>query len=133
MLKIYSDAAVSQKEQLAGGGLVVTGNGLYEQLTFPLPETTDNHLAELQAFSLALDWVIENKHTEEYLILHTDSQLVADSIKKERIKHSDYQPIFASILDSLKALSLYEVNWIPEKENRGADNLAKQSLAKQRK
>lgn len=118
---------------MAGAGLVVTGEGIYEQLSFPLPQTTDNHLAELQVFSLALNWVIENKHTEQYLLFYTDSQLVSQSIKKERIKNTDYQPIFASILDSLRALHLYEVIWIPEKENRGADNLAKQSLAKQRK
>lgn len=133
MLKIYSDAAVSPIDQLAGAGLVITGEGLYEQLSYPLPKTKDNHLAELQAFLIALEWVVENEHTDTYLLFYTDSQLIAQSVKKSRIKNKDYKSIFASILDSLQALYLYEVKWIPDKENKGADNLAKQALAKQRK
>lgn len=133
MLKIYSDAAVSPIDQLAGAGLVITGQDLYEQLSYPLPKTKDNHLAELQAFLIALEWVAENDHTDTYLLFYTDSQLIAQSVKKGRIKNKDYKSIFASILDSLQALYLYEVKWIPDKENKGADNLAKQALAKQRK
>lgn len=133
MLKIYSDAAVSPIDQLAGAGLVITGQDLYEQLSYPLPKTKDNHLAELQAFLIALEWVVENEHTDTYLLFYTDSQLIAQSVKKGRIKNKDYKSIFASILDSLQALYLYEVKWIPDKENKGADNLAKQALAKQRK
>lgn len=133
MLKIYSDAAVSPIDQLAGAGLVITGQDLYEQLSYPLPKTKDNHLAELQAFLIALEWVVENEHTDTYLLFYTDSQLIAQSVKKSRIKNKDYKSIFASILDSLQALYLYEVKWIPDKENKGADNLAKQALAKQRK
>lgn len=133
MLKLYTDAAVSPRDHFAGAGLVITGDDLYEQLSYPLPETTDNHLAELQAFLKALEWVAEHNYTNEYLLFHTDSQLVTESIKKGRIKKTDYKPVFKTILESLHALHLYEVIWIPEKENRGADNLAKQALAKQRK
>ncbi|MER2063957.1 MAG: ribonuclease HI family protein [Alkalibacterium sp.] len=133
MLRIYSDAAVSPKDQLAGAGLVVVGDGLYEQLVLPLSSTEDNHLAELQAFYHAVKWPLDNDRAAEWTVFHTDSQLVAQAIKKNHIKNSTYTDIFQAITQSLEKLSFYEVKWIPEKENKGADNLAKQALAKQRK
>jgi len=133
MLKIYSDAAVSPNEKIAGAGLVIVGDNLYEQLAIPLSSMEDNHLAELLAFSHAVNWPIEQHRTDEWTIFHTDSQLVAEAIKKNHIKNSLYAEVFQSIMTSLAHLSLYEVKWIPEKDNKGADNLAKQALAKQRK
>lgn len=133
MLRIYSDAAVSPKDQLAGAGLVIVGEELYEQLSLPLPSTEDNHLAELQAFYQAVNWPIDNDRSKEWTVFHTDSQLVASAIRKNHMKNSSYKEIFDAIITSLENLSFYEVKWIPEKDNRGADNLAKQALAKQRK
>lgn len=133
MLKIYSDGAVSQKEKLAGIGLLIAGDGLHEQLNFPLTDTLDNHLAELQAFYQAVKWVVDNDRLNEWTIFHTDSQLVAQSLKKQYIKNSDYQPVFKDIQFLLGKLNLYEVTWIPEKSNKGADNLAKQAIASQMK
>ncbi|GEK89754.1 ribonuclease HI [Alkalibacterium putridalgicola] len=133
MLRIYSDAAVSPKEHLAGAGLVIVGEGVYEQLSIPLSSTEDNHLAELMAFHHAVNWPIEQDRLKEWTIFHTDSQLVAQAIRKNHMKSSTYKEIFDEIIASLEKLSFYEVKWIPEKENKGADNLAKQALAKQRK
>ncbi|SFC64228.1 ribonuclease HI [Alkalibacterium subtropicum] len=133
MLRIYSDAAVSPKDQLAGAGLVVVGENLHEQLSLPLSSTDDNHLAELEAFYKAVSWPNENGRLEEWTIFHTDSQLVANAIRKNHIKNNKYTDAFQSIVLSLEKLAFYEVKWIPEKENKGADNLAKQALAKQRK
>ncbi|MCC5889264.1 MAG: ribonuclease HI family protein [Alkalibacterium sp.] len=131
MLKIYSDGAVSQQQKLAGMGLLIVGDGLHEQLAFPLPDTLDNHLAELHAFHEAVKWVVEHDRVNEWTIFHTDSQLVAQSVNKQYIKNEDYQPIFEKICFLLKQLTLYDVVWIPEKNNRGADNLAKQAIRAQ--
>jgi len=133
MLRIYSDAAVSPKDQLAGAGLVIVGEGIYEQLSLPLSSTEDNHLAELMAFWHAVNWPIEQGRLEEWTVFHTDSQLVAQAVLKNHMKNSTYKDVFDNITVCLEKLSFYEVKWIPEKENKGADNLAKQALAKQRK
>lgn len=133
MLKLYSDAAVSTKDQLAGAGVIVVGDGLHEQLSYPLPQAIDNHLAELHAFLLAIKWVLSNQKANQYIQFYTDSQLVAQSLQKAFIKKSAYKPVFKEILNHLTLLTLYDVTWVPEKENKGADNLAKQALAKQRK
>ncbi|MCC5895493.1 MAG: ribonuclease HI family protein [Alkalibacterium sp.] len=131
MLKIYSDAAVSQKNTCAGAGIVITGEDLYEQLSIPLPVILDNHLAELHAFYLAVNWTIQHQRTSEWTTFFTDSQLVAQAVNKHHIKKSDYMEIFDKILQLLEQLDFYEVRWIPEKNNKGADNLAKQAIAKQ--
>lgn len=133
MLRLYSDGAVSQKEKLAGIGLLIVGDGLHEQLSFPLTGTLDNHLAELHAFYQAVKWVVDNKRLNEWTIFHTDSQLVAQSLKKAYIKNPAYQPVFKDIQTLLDELSFYDVTWVPEKNNKGADNLAKQAIASQLK
>lgn len=133
MLKLYSDAAVSQKNQLAGAGLVVAGDNLHEQLNVPLDDCLDNHLAELKAFYLAVKWVHDHDRTQEWAVFHTDSQLVAQSIRKNHMKNPTYVEIFNDIQHLLSQLSFYEVKWIPEKLNKGADNLAKQAIARQLK
>ncbi len=117
MLRIYSDAAVSPKDHLAGAGLVIVGENLYEQLAVPLASTDDNHLAELEAFLHAVKWPISQNRTGEWTVFHTDSQLVADSIKKKHIKNSRYTQPFQAIMDALAQHSFYEVKWIPEKES----------------
>src|SRR5690554_5203890 len=119
MLKIYSDAAVSPKDHLAGAGLVIVGENVYEQLAVPLASTDDNHLAELGAFYHAVKWPISQDRTNEWSVFHTDSQLVADSIKKNHIKNERYTELFQSIMSGLAEYSFYEVKWIPEKENKG--------------
>lgn len=133
MLKIFSDAAVSQKNKCAGAGLVIVGEDLYEQLSMPLPVLLDNHLAELHAFHHAVKWTIDQERTSEWTTFYTDSQLVAEAVNKNYIKKREYMDIFNAIIKLLDQLSYYEVKWIPEKNNRGADNLAKQAIAKQLK
>lgn len=133
MLKIYSDGAVSQKQKLAGIGLLIVGEGLHEQLAFPLPNILDNHLAELHAFHTAVSWVVDNSYINNITVFHTDSQLVAQSLNRQQIKNPNYLPIFEEIQSLLEELNLYEVVWIPEKKNKGADNLAKQAIRRQTK
>ncbi|PRY84178.1 ribonuclease HI family protein [Alkalibacterium olivapovliticus] len=133
MLKIYSDAAVSQKNKCAGAGIVIVGEDLYEQLSIPLPVILDNHLAELHAFHLAVKWSVEHDRTDEWTTFFTDSQLVAQAVNNQFIKKEEYLPLYNQIIQLLKRLAYYEVKWIPEKNNKGADNLAKQAIAKQLK
>lgn len=133
MLKIYSDAAVSQKHKCTGAGIVVAGGDIHEQITLPLPEILDNHLAELHAFYLAVKWAIDQEQTAQWITFYTDSQLVAQAINKQYIKKNEYIALYKEIILLLDQFEYYEVKWIPEKSNKGADNLAKQAIAKQLK
>ncbi|MFC6464567.1 ribonuclease HI family protein [Marinilactibacillus sp. GCM10026970] len=130
MLKVYSDAAVNGNPGSAGIGIVITGADMYIQLALPLEGQWDNHTAEFEAIRLAINWLVENDQTHSITQFFTDSQVVARSIEKKYVKSETFKPYLNECLALLESLSYYEINWIPEKQNKGADNLAKQGLQK---
>ena len=87
----------------------------------------------MEAFLNAVCWVVNNNYQDNWIVFHSDSQLVVTALHKNYIKNKQYINLFKSISRMLDDLAFYEIKWIPEKENKGADNMAKQALAKQRK
>lgn len=130
MLKVYTDAAVNGNPGSAGIGIVITGNETYEQLSIPLSGQWDNHLAEWEAMRFAIKWIKENQNLNSLILLYTDSQVVARSISKKYVKNIKFKPFLSECLIDLDYFAFYEIHWIPEKQNKGADNLAKQALQK---
>lgn len=130
MLKLYTDAAVKGNPGLAGVGIVISGEGIHEQLSIPLKGDWNNHDAEWEALRLGLQWLIEHKKTETMLAIYTDSQIVATSIQKQYVKNKNFQNYLKAISEMIEHFLFAEVSWLPEKENKGADNLAKQALRK---
>lgn len=134
MIRLHTDAAVDLKTKRAGIGFVVIGNDMYEQISVPLDGSwDDNHTAEWKAVDYALRWLLERQLTDEMLFVYTDSQVVSESIIKEHTKNEKFKPFYESIKVLLDYFPLAQINWIPERKNRGADNLAKQALAKAKK
>lgn len=132
MIRIHTDAAVNQKQQKAGVGLVIVGEDLYEQISIPIPyeQVYNNHTLEFKALIYALRWVIEHNYTDQMIFLHTDSKVAYDVVDKGFTKNDLYQSLLEEIKTLIKVLPLVTVQWVPEKQNRGADNLAKQALNK---
>ncbi|WP_208559966.1 ribonuclease HI family protein [Marinilactibacillus kalidii] len=128
MLKIYSDAAVNGNPGFAGIGIVVSGSDVYKQLKEPLKGQWDNHTAEFEAMSQAITWVVEQGLTDSLTLFFTDSQVVAKSLEKKYVKNDLFKPYLKRCLSLLDQLAYYEIRWIPEKQNKGADQLAKQAL-----
>lgn len=133
MLKLYTDAAVKGNPGLAGVGIVITGQDVYEQLSIPLHGEWNNHEAEWEAVYLGIQWLIEHKKTDQILSVYTDSKLVAESIEKNYVKRKSFSVYLEKISSGLEQFMFSEVDWIPEKENKGADNLARQALRKAEK
>ena len=129
MLKIFVDAASKGNPGLSGAGFQLIGENLYEQLSFPLP-TLSNHEAEFAAFELALRYTIEHDLHHETTFIYTDSQVVAEMIDQNQTKNPTFAPYLTRIRLCFQSFPLIIVQWIPEKENRGADNLARQGLQK---
>lgn len=130
MLKLYTDAAVKGNPGLAGVGLVIAGNGLHEQLSIPLTGEWNNHIAEWEALCLGLQWLIEHNKTDSMLSVFTDSQIVAKSIQKNYVRNEEFKPYLNEASRMIEYFPFVEISWIPEKENKGADNLARQALRK---
>ena len=128
MIKVFTDAAVNGNPGDVGLGVLVLKDG--EQLPFKISveEKMDNHLAEFTAINWALGWLLEEGLQEELIFMHTDSKVTADAISKRYTKKEANRIVLKEIQNKLKDFSQLFVKWIPESENRGADQLAKQAL-----
>ncbi len=128
MIKVYTDAAVNGNPGDVGLGVLVLKDG--EQLPFKISveEKMDNHLAEFTAINWALGWLLEEGLQEELIFMHTDSKVTADAISKRYTKKEANRIVLKEIQNKLKDFSQLFVKWIPESENRGADQLARQAL-----
>ena len=128
MIKVYTDAAVNGNPGDVGLGVLVLKDG--EQLPFKISveEKMDNHLAEFTAIDWALGWLLEEGLQEELIFMHTDSKVTADAISKRYTKKEANRIVLKEIQNKLKDFSQLFVKWIPESENKGADQLARQAL-----
>ena len=128
MIKVYTDAAVNGNPGDVGLGVLVLKDG--EQLPFKISveEKMDNHLAEFTAINWALGWLLEEGLQEELIFMHTDSKVTADAISKRYTKKEANRIVLKEIQKQVKQFPQLFVKWIPESENKGADQLARQAL-----
>ena len=113
MIKLYTDAA--SKNNLSSAGILLVHDKKQIQLSQPL-SASDNHQAEFQAAIAGFKQALSQFANEETVFFYSDSQLVIDSLNKNN-----------SLIDSFK---LVVWQWVPEKDNKGAHQLALQGLKK---
>lgn len=130
MIRLYTDTAVNGNPGAAGVGLLIVKENEQHQITIPLDGQWNNHHAEFKAISLGLSWLIEKNYTNEMTFCYTDSQIVAQSVKKEHVKDPIAQKYLKEILEMMAQFTIVTIEWIPESQNKGADNLARQALQK---
>ena len=128
MIKVYTDAAVNGNPGDVGLGVLVLKDGEQKPFKISVGEKMDNHLAEFTAINWALGWLLEEGLQEELIFMHTDSKVTADAISKRYTKKEANRIVLKEIQNKLKGFSQLFVKWIPESENRGADQLARQAL-----
>lgn len=133
MIKVYTDAAFNPKTKEAGIAINIQRDG--QQFAYKLyaASVSDNHLAEFIALDEALKILEAEGLLAETLFFYSDSRIVVESVEKEHVKEARYQSFLVSILARYREIELAFIQWVPEKENRGADALAKQALHRQGK
>ena len=128
MIRVRTDAAVNGNPGKVGIGIEI----LYEKQQFLFKENTDqlmdNHQAELWAIYRALIILQEKEWHHEVIFLNSDSKFAMMSIEKNYTKQVAYQEILKKVQGERKKIPQLFLEWIPEKENRGADQLARQAL-----
>ncbi|KPG71673.1 ribonuclease HI family protein [Enterococcus sp. RIT-PI-f] len=129
MLKIYLDASTKGNPGPSGGGIMLVGDQIYEQLSFPLAQGS-NHQAEFAVMAQALTFVLERKLHQQTCMFFTDSKIVAQTIDKDYTNNPDFKDYLQQIHLLLDQYALAIIQWIPESQNKGADHLARQGLAK---
>lgn len=128
MIRVRTDAAVNGNPGKVGIGIEI----LYEKQQFLFKENTDqlmdNHQAELWAIYRALIILQEKDWHHEVVFLNSDSKFAMMAIEKNYTKQVAYQEILKKVQEERKKIPQLFLEWIPEKENRGADQLARQAL-----
>ena len=128
MIRVRTDAAVNGNPGKVGIGIEI----LYEKQQFLFKECSDqlmdNHQAELWAIYRALIILQEKEWYQEMIFLNSDSKFAMMAIEKNYTKQVAYQEILKKVQEECKKIPQLFLEWIPEKENRGADQLARQAL-----
>lgn len=125
MIEVYVDGASAGDPGRSGAGVFIKGHGNAEQYSIPLGIMT-NHEAEYHALIKGLEICIEKGYRN--VSFRTDSQLVDRAIEKQFVKNPTYAPLLDQVLDLSKQLDLFFLKWIPSKENKVADQLARKAI-----
>lgn len=128
MIRVKTDAAVNGNPGKVGIGIEI----LYKKQQFLFKENSellmDNHQAELWAIYRALIILQEKEWYQEMIFLNSDSKFAMMAIEKNYTKQIAYQDILKKVQEERKKFPQLFLEWVPEKENRGADQLARQAL-----
>lgn len=128
MIKLFVDGAAAGKEGYAAIGILIVEDGVQEQIGLPMEDRMDNHRAEFEALLYGLRHLKARNKQDQLVFCYTDSKLVAESIRKKYTKKAEHKLLLQDALQALAAFTNFYLEWIPEKENKGADNLAKKAL-----
>lgn len=125
MITLFVDAARNVTSGFSAAGAVILIEKKQYQIKSPIFKTNDNHQAEF----MALSWALRHLPSSDSIIkIYSDSKIMTDALEKKYAKH--YQPFVDKLCLLLQSYNLVLIQWIPEKENRGAHNLALQALKK---
>jgi len=125
MIKLYTDAGLNTNLNLGVVSYVIKVNNKIYKDALP-QDSQDNHYLEFMALKIALQKIIENGWNNEIILIHSDSQIVIDSLDKNYSKH--YQPILDEILMDLTKFPSYFAKHVADKDNRAAHALVHQKM-----
>lgn len=125
MIEVYIDGASAGNPGPSGIGIFLKNNGRVESHSVPLG-CLSNHEAEFTALIKALE--ICRDHSYSIISVRSDSSLVVDSIENEFVRNPKYAPLLEKAIQLTKEFDLFFIKWIPTKENKKADELAKKAI-----
>ncbi|MGG0716803.1 reverse transcriptase-like protein [Robertmurraya massiliosenegalensis] len=127
MIEVYIDGASAGNPGPSGAGIFIKGNGETASFSIPLGNL-NNHEAEFEALIKALHLCLEKDY--KVVSFRTDSQLVSRAIEKEFVKNKVFIPYFEEALRLIAKFDLFFIKWIPNTENKKADQLAREAIRK---
>ncbi|SDO91964.1 ribonuclease HI family protein [Halobacillus aidingensis] len=126
MLEVYTDAACSGEPGPSAAGVVIKQNQKTEEYQFHLGTWT-NHEAEFLAIIHALQ-ICKEKYPGEIISIRSDSKIAVDTMDKRYTKNEKFLPLFEKIMNLEENFSYVFYKWIPDKQNKNADRLARECL-----
>lgn len=127
MLKVYIDAATKSPQLPSGGGILIVGENLHQQLKIPL-NCLNNHQAEFAIFIEALRYLKKEGYQDEIIFLYSDSRTMLEVVAKKHTTNPDYQPYLEKINFLLPHFPKLQLQWQNDRQHAGAHHLAQQAL-----
>ncbi|MET1249637.1 ribonuclease HI family protein [Sporolactobacillus sp. STCC-11] len=130
MIEVSFDGATVGNPGLAGGGIYINeGNGTEIRHSISLGELSSNHEAEFAACVAALKCARDRGY--RIVSFRTDSQLVNQALEKRYVKNVQFIPYLNEAMRLIEEFDLFFCKWIPEKQNKNADSLARSAIRTQ--
>ncbi|RJO64147.1 MAG: reverse transcriptase-like protein [Candidatus Omnitrophota bacterium] len=128
-LTIYIDGASKGNPGPSGIGVVICEKGeTIKNISSYIGKGTNN-AAEYTALIFGLQQALILK--AEKVKIHSDSQLLCRQLKREyKIKNQNLLGLYNQAVQLIAAFKDVEIQNIPRQENKGADKLANQAVAK---
>lgn len=127
MLEVYIDGASAGNPGPSGIGIFIKGEGQHVKISEPIGNT-NNHQAEFTALLRGLEEAL--KIGSSFVSMRSDSKIVVSSIDKAYVKNENFKPYLEQALSLIEQFDLFFIKWIPEKENKAADVLAREAILK---
>ncbi|MBP1969435.1 ribonuclease HI [Virgibacillus natechei] len=126
MIEVYTDGASSGNPGPSGAGIFIKENKRNYEYAFPLGDLS-NHEAEFQAVIKALE-ICSESFPKEIVSFRSDSRTVVDIIEKDYTKNKVFLPFLEKIREETTKFPHFFIKWIPEKQNKHADRLAREAV-----
>ncbi|MFT8708289.1 MAG: reverse transcriptase-like protein [Sporolactobacillus sp.] len=127
MIEVYIDGASSGNPGESGAGLYINlSNGREVRRVIPLGQLANNHEAEFAALLEALRFCQAQGY--RCVSFRTDSQLVQQAVDKRFVKKEVYARYLRMALPLIDSFDLFFCKWIPDSQNKNADELARQAI-----
>ena len=130
MIEVYTDGAASGNPGISGAGIYIKANGKQLEFSLPLGQMT-NHEAEFHAVVKALE-ICQREFPNEILSFRSDSQTVVQVVDNDHTKNKTFLPLLEEIRKKVAKFPYFFIKWIPEKENKNADKLARKAIQEQK-
>ena len=127
MLEVYIDGASAGNPGPSGIGLFLKGEGHLIKISEPIGNT-NNHQAEFTALIRGLEEA--KKIGVSFVSMRSDSKIVVSSIEKNYVKNEEFKPFLERAQALIEQFDLFFIKWIPDKENKAADALAREAILK---
>lgn len=127
MLEIYIDAASKGNPGPSGIGIFIKGEENHIKISEYIGET-NNHIAEFTALIRGLEEA--KKLGSNFISVRSDSKIVVSSIEKRYAKNDEFKSLLNQALELADEFEFFFIKWIPESDNKAADQLAKDAIRK---
>ncbi|MGG3925810.1 reverse transcriptase-like protein [Metabacillus fastidiosus] len=125
MIEVYTDGASAGDPGPSGIGIFIKGEKNAEKYSIPIG-IMSNHEAEYYALIKGMEICIEKGY--KTVSFRTDSQLVENAMEKQFVKNPAYAPLLEKAISLSEQFDLFFIKWIPSKENKVADELARKAI-----